>query len=416
MLRKFKRRLIESQEGNIAIIFSLAFPVLVLVAGLGVDSAGFYNQQARMQSVADSTALSVAKEMHLFLERPETLSESGRSRAEALLTQLGLNRRSHDIEVRVDTKQGLAQVVIEMLADSFLPAEIWGSNPIKVTADARTFGEVRLCVLGLSETEESTIALDRGALVTAPDCAVQSNSDDPAAMRAGTGSILLSLFACTSGGYEGSLASFVPPPETDCPVLDDPLALRPPPTVGGCDYLDSMFAVGTHSISPGTYCGGLKIVGDAEVTAEPGTYIITGGSLRVDNHAILQGENVSFYFHDDAAVINFKDRAVIELSAPKEGPMAGILFYENPSAPEGRNFEISSDSARKLLGTIYLPRGVFKGGGNGKIAALSAYTIIVARRIDLEGAQLVVNADYSASDVPVPVGLGPNSTKVRLSR
>jgi hypothetical protein len=96
--------------------------------------------------------------------------------------------------------------------------------------------------------------------------------------------------------------------------------------------------------------------------------------------------------------------------------MAGILFYENPSAPEGRNFEISSDSARKLLGTIYLPRGVFKGGGNGKIAALSAYTIIVARRIDLEGAQLVVNADYSASDVPVPVGLGPNSTKVRLSR
>jgi hypothetical protein len=114
-------------------------------------------------------------------------------------------------------------------------------------------------------------------------------------------------------------------------------------------------------------------------------------------------------------VIKFKDRAVIELGAPKDGPMAGILFFENRAAPEGRNFEISSDSARKLLGTIYLPRGVLKGGGKGRIAAFSAYTIIVAERIDLSGAQLVINADYAASDVPVPVGLGPNNTQVQLS-
>jgi hypothetical protein len=70
---------------------------------------------------------------------------------------------------------------------------------------------------------------------------------------------------------------------------------------------------------------------------------------------------------------------------------------------------------RKLLGTIYLPKVVFKGGGSGKIAALSAYTIIVARRVDLAGAQLVVNADYGSTDVPVPVGLGPNATKVKLT-
>jgi hypothetical protein len=45
-------------------------------------------------------------------------------------------------------------------------------------------------------------------------------------------------------------------------------------------------------------------------------------------------------------VINFKDKAVVELSAPKDGPMAGLLFYENPAAPPDRNFEISSDAAQ----------------------------------------------------------------------
>jgi hypothetical protein len=409
------RRFAESQGGNIALLFSLAFPVLVALAGLAIDSAHFYNQQAHLQSVADATALAVAKEMHLYVDNPDTLKESGESRAETLLAESGLAGQPHVTKVRVDTKEGHAQVEIAMEARSFLPAEIWGDNPIRVIADARTFGDVRLCVLGLDESNADTVELDAGALLTAPECAVQSNSANPDGMSVHGGSVMLSQFTCTSGGYDGSEDSYLPTPETDCPTLEDPLTLREPPTVAGCDYLDVNLASGTHAISPGTYCGGLKLTGNAVVTAEPGIYIMTGGDLRVDNNATLQGEDVSFYFADDTAVINFKDRAVVELSAPRDGPMAGLLFYENPAAPIGRNFEISSDAARKLLGTIYLPRGVFKGGGSGKIAALSAYTIIVARRIDLAGAQLVVNADYGATEVPVPPGLGPNANKVRLS-
>jgi hypothetical protein len=46
----------------------------------------------------------------------------------------------------------------------------------------------------------------------------------------------------------------------------------------------------------------------------------------------------------------------------------------------------------------------------------STYTIIVADKIELEKVNLVINADYAASDVPVPPGLGPKSTAVRLSK
>lgn len=412
---EIRHRFWVSCEGNVALIFSVALPVLLAAGGLAIDSASFYDQQSRLQSVADSTALAVAKEMHLFLENPDTLKESGVNRAEALMAETGLSDLPHSAAVLVDTNQGRAEVEISLEPRSFLPPEMWGGQtPIHVRAAAHTYGDIKLCVLGLDEIKRDTISLTHDAVLTAPECAVQSNSRDPAGMKAQTGSTLVSLYSCTSGGYDGPALSFVPTPETDCPKLDDPLALRAQPEVAGCDFLDVVLAAGTHSIGPGTYCGGLKITGKAVVTAEPGTYIITGGKLRVDKNATLRGEFVGFYFDGPDAVIDFRDTAVVELSAPKDGPLAGILFYEDPSAPEGRNFEISSDSARELLGTIYLPRGTFRGAGSGEIAALSAYTIIVARRIDLEGAQLVVNADYSASEVPVPGGLGPNATKVRL--
>ncbi len=414
----FTRRIAENEGGNVALVFSLALPVFVAVTGLAIDSASFYNQQSSMQAVADSTALAVAKELHLFTEKPTTLEEAGRDKAEAMLAEKGLAGLKHTTGVTVDTKEGVAEVEIVMHANSFLPAEIWGESPIRVTADAHTYGDLRLCVLGLDGNADHTVALDKSAQMEAPECAVQSNSISPLGLSASRGSSLTAQFSCSAGGFNGNddddEGAFEPDPETDCPVLEDPLALRDEPTVGGCDYHKSHFNKGTVSISPGTYCGGIKITGKTTVTAEPGVYIITGGDLRVSNNSSLQGEDVSFFFTDDA-VINFKDKALIELSAPKDGPMAGILFFETRTAPPNRNFEISSDAARKLLGTIYLSQGVFKGGGKGRIADASDYTIIIARRIDVEGSQLIINADYAGSDVPVPDGLGPKSRKVRLS-
>ncbi len=95
--------------------------------------------------------------------------------------------------------------------------------------------------------------------------------------------------------------------------------------------------------------------------------------------------------------------------------MAGILFFENPKAQPGRQFVVDTSGARKLLGTIYLPQGTFRvEGANNIVGAASAYTVIVADQIDIKSATLVINADYGATDVPVPDGLGPKSNQVRL--
>jgi hypothetical protein len=434
---RWMHRLADDCAGNVALIFALVAPILIGLAGLGMDSASFYNQQSRMQSAADAAALAIAKEMHLFVDNPTTLQESGKTHVEALIDELGLAERAHTAHVRLAPEGTHVEVEIAMVVNSFLPAEVWGENPIVVKARAGTYGQERLCVLGLQDKSSDTIKADNGALVTAPDCAIQSNSTDPKGLSAKNLSTLISSYTCSSGGYEGLPIAFVPKPDTDCPVLDDPLAERSPPPVGGCDFLDFKSEKGADTIRPGHYCGGLKISNDADVFAEPGIYVISGGKFEVSNDAKLRGEYVSFYFSDDAATLVFKDKAHVELGAPKDGPMAGILFFEDRSAPLGRSFEITSGSVRKLLGTIYLPRGVFKGdgkdivkkvtnvvggvagalgvGGLGVINEAASYTVIVANKLELIGVNLVINADYAASDVPVPNGIGPNSSKVRLS-
>ena len=139
--------------------------------------------------------------------------------------------------------------------------------------------------------------------------------------------------------------------------------------------------------------------------------------------AVLKGNNVGFYFtgnvpaDDDGrvTVMRFMKELIVEMTAPKDGAMAGLLFNEDRNAPANRRYEVVSDSARRLVGTIYFPRGIFSVSANQSIADKSEYTAVVTRRLELfQAPNLVLNARYNATDVPVPDGLGPNSGVIRL--
>lgn len=413
--KHYGQRISGCEGGHVAVIFGLALPVILGIAAFAIDGVSINRQVSWMQNTADSAALAVAKELHIYRDKPDELTAVGRARVEALLTAAGFAGRPHSVEVSVDQVANTVDVQIAMVAKSFVPGHIWSENPVQVLSVARAFGNARLCVLGLNRSASQTIKAAKGAVITAPECAVQSNSSDPQSLEVIGASRIESAGTCSSGGITGP-DSITPDPETDCPALDDPLSDRPPPNVVGCDFLDFHVEEGVSTISPGTYCGGIKMANKAVVYAEPGIYVITGGKLDLGNKTELLGEKVSFYFADDAATFEFKDNGIVELSAPTDGPMAGILFYENPAAPQGRRFKISSDSARKLLGTIYLPRAILEISGGGKVAQASAYTVILANRIEIETSNLVVNSDYEGSDVPVPDGVGPNSTSTMLER
>ena len=67
---------------------------------------------------------------------------------------------------------------------------------------------------------------------------------------------------------------------------------------------------------------------------------------------------------------------------------------------------ITSDDARVLLGTIYLPVGDLVIDAKKPVVDQSAYTAIIAQHIELNsGPNLILNSNYDATNVPVPEGI-----------
>ena len=204
----------------------------------------------------------------------------------------------------------------------------------------------------------------------------------------------------------GLLGNIDPKPVTDCPPLRDPLADRDAPAVGACDYTDLSHENGNATLSPGVYCGGLKVSGTSKVTLEPGVYVIKDGPLEVSGKAQFSGEDVGFYLAGEKAVLKFSGDTTIRLSGVESGAMAGILLFEDRTVSANRLHLIRSAHADVLTGTIYLPRGLLLVDPNATVSAESAYTAIIANRISLtEGPVLVLNSDYGATRVPVPDGI-----------
>jgi len=227
--------------------------------------------------------------------------------------------------------------------------------------------------------------------------------------------------------------NYTPAPQTDCPVIPDPLAARQPPSIGACSYTNRVVDGGMVTLPPGVYCGGLRITNGAKVTFSPGIFVIKDGPLLVDKDSEVKGINVAFFMSGAGANLVFEEHTTINLTAPKDGPLTGILIFDDPSgaaAPiDNKNYKsyakqgksprehlILSNNARTLLGTVYMPQGRLIIDADKPIADRSAYTVLVVQQLDLySGPNLILNTDYSASDIPVPQGLGPFGGKVLLA-
>jgi hypothetical protein len=63
-----------------------------------------------------------------------------------------------------------------------------------------------------------------------------------------------------------------------------------------------------------------------------------------------------------------------------------------------------------------MPQGEIIIDAMKPIADKSAYTVLVVKQLHLySGPNLILNTDYSATDVPVPMGVGPSGAKIFLS-
>lgn len=414
-IRQQLGRLRGDERGGALIIFGVALPALLMGAGVVVDYGILSEHRTAFQAAADASALAAAREFRLANASATTVQSVAERFA---VTSLRATNHSGTVAASVDLKKMTVTVEINTVARTNI-MHMFGTETVAVgaRATARVLGSASICVIGLEKDKNETIYLEKEAKLEAPECAVYSNSTKAQGLRAMQNSSIRARFICSAGGsYKDKYDSFSPSPTLDCPVMADPLASRPPPPTGGCSATDLKVTT-SMTLSPGTYCGGIRISKAAAVSMNPGIYVFKDGPLDVSGGASLKGANVGLYLNGKGSVIRFDADTRIDLTAPRDGVLAGILFYEDRTSPLNQKHEILSNDAKVLLGTIYLPQNELNIAANKPVAAESAYTIVVARRFTLSaGPTMVLNAKYGSTNIPVPEGVGPGSTAAHLAR
>jgi Flp pilus assembly protein TadG len=422
-------------SANVAVTFALAVPALAAAVAAAVDYGSAAATRSKMQSVADSAATASVRELMLARTDQSRVAAVAKSYVTGALQEVTTN-------VTVDLNAATVKVAIQK---NYTPITggllVKGGVNLSVSATAKLNGTLPLCALALDPSSAETISLQDSAVMNAPGCLVQSNSANKFAMDSRNSAVLNAGLICATGGaLKFASTNFKPQPLTGCPAVPDPLQSRVAPSVGSCNYTNTVIDGMTQMLQPGTYCGGLRVTNGSTVTMAPGTYVITNGPLVVDKGASLKGSYVGIYLSGAKSNLAFDTDSTISLSAPKSGPLAGILVYDDPSGAAApatplasglfcnsmakkaqykappRQHQIYSNNAQNLTGTIYMPKGQILVDASKPIAAYSAYTVLVVAQLHLcAGPTLVLNTDYSATDVPVPPGVGPYGSKIALT-
>lgn len=385
----------------------------VLVTGGVIDFISLDLQRKDVQRAADHAALAAAGELLSGAQAMDRVQEVA-----SIYVSANYSREA-TTQAQMLSKGGGVHVRVSAPPRVFFPGPV-GANAKAVTAEA--VAEVRgekqnICVIALDKDSDGAVSLDETAQINAPNCTVQSNSKRPRGLSVTGGASLKASLICSAGGKNGPLSNYSPDPLLDCPQLADPLATRPPPPVGPCDFHNMKKKDFTGEFSPGVYCNGLSISGASKVKLKPGVYVILEGDFKVDGTSEVTGDGVGFFLSGKNGRFEFTASAKVRLSAPRTGPMAGLLFMEDTTIEKETKHRITSDFVNYLVGTIYLPRGSFLIDAKQDVAEASEFTVLVVRKLELQqGPKLVLNTNYDAIDVPVPNGVGQKLPMPRLTQ
>lgn len=403
---RFAGRLRRSERGSIALKFAFAGPAVILLGVGGIDLMAVHTAKARLQSIADAAALAGAPALALATD-----GSAARERAEAFVRgQMGEWVEAPTYEASYEILDRGGQRAIRVLLRghrtsffaNMLPPGGWN---FVGDATASTAGLTPLCVLISGSNGVKLLNIKDSSQMKAPACLVHSNRD---ILVEGGNITAASVQAVTTAG--GSIS---PSASTGAAPIDDPFAdldLERDPALGVvCSAMELANRVkvssGVHYVQAGRHCGGVEAYGTARVVLAPGEHFFLQGALVVKEDARLEGEDVVLFF-DTASKFDFTDRALVSLDGRKTGPYAGIVM--GAMRDNRQDFVISADHVESLLGVIYVPSARLIVDGDADVARDSAWTVIVAKEMQMKGTpSLFINANYDATDVPVPAGVGP---------
>ena len=398
-----RRNLLRARGGNVALIFALMLPML-LVTGLGaVQLNQVMTDKKRTQDVADSAALMGASQLGVT---PVGADQRAQSYAQAQLADVSASAtvtvaatvgQNNTMTIAVDTQR-------VSFFGNLLPL---GGFHTHVTSTAKGVNTVPLCVLGVAPTLTDTVHVTGTSQLQAGQCLVHSNQSlvaDPAT----------SVLASASEAGTVATGPITPAANLLAPNIADPFAgLNVNPS--SCSGTPTPFNVtggATQTLAAGIHLGAVTVSGGSTLTLGAGDHYFCK-TVTVSGGSTMTGTDVDLIFDSAAAMSLSGNKTAVNLSGRQSGPLAGFVIIADRTYTN--TFTLQSDFITGLTGTVYVPTATLAVQGTGKSGATSPWTVIAAKGVTVNGgAQLVINANYSISNVPVPNGVGNQRQNVQL--
>ena len=403
MVRRYLSELGKDKKGSVALIFGLAVPMLIGFTGLAIDGTFWLKERNKLQSSADSAAISAAQALNLDGAKANLEGEARKMFVKiygsALAGKIRLVVQNPPQSGKEQGNKSAVAVIADADQKSFF-LKVAGIDTIVVAsrAVAKTDGISDACVLGLDPTEDKGFEVTGSADVNL-GCAVASNSTTKESMYISGSAKVTATGATAAGGImvknNAKLETGTGPQKQNAKPMADPYGpqgrnLQAPTLPTACTSKNLKVQKDT-TLSPGRYCGGMDFTGGT-AKLQPGVYILDGGMFKANGNASVIGEGVTIVLTgkgSDSAFIEINGGSTISLHAPKSGtPYDGMVFFQDPAANGGKPGQVNTSTINgnadiDLSGAVYLPNQMLRFTGGS--ASTSKCLQLVALRVQFSG-------------------------------
>ena len=399
------RSLVADERGNVLAMTAVGIPLLLGCAGLAVDTIQWVSAKRELQSAADAAAIAgvygliQTGEMEMAVDRSLARDKSLDPRRAVLAERSPLPLKDDPFAVRVSISSPTKMFFSSMFLER--PPTI----TVEATASVVENGE--FCAFAIGADDRSGLRIEPNSTVQM-DCGIAANSPSAKAVLADGSAKIEAEQIVAFGGIEaeGSQSTRV---RSYGVKQKDPLAERDPPLIpsSGCPNVTvnadaAQTNAGRVVLEPGCY-GNMLI--DGPVFLSDGEYILNRGNLVVGGSADLTCKSCTIFLTSEQAgtdpwsigKVQIDAKAKVKMSAPTQGPNAGLLMYQDRRAAGTRDEienVISGNSFSEYKGLIYFPAQILR------IDAESTPDIqcgrFIGRRLILQGRVLIAKSCSSS--------------------
>jgi Flp pilus assembly protein TadG len=420
---KILRAFAEDRSGITAVTTGILMTTMLGFAAVAIDLGTAYSAKRSAQNAADSAAYSGA-----IGERAGASNVP--DQAKSVAAQYGFTDGQNGAAVTVNmpptsgaytgTAQAVEVIITKPAARFFANFLGAGSSNVRGRAVAVAGANGNGCVIAFDPTAVDSVLVNGNPNVNLSGCSLYANSNNASALLV-NGSASLNADSVNLVGRPGytengnvtvTTAHGIHSGQTP---IADPYAGVGVPSYSGCNYNSQSWNGGTITVqntgTPVVFCNGLTINGNANVTFQPGVYIIDRGVLAINGGATVSAVGVTFVLTSSSgsnyatALINGNE--TLTAVAPTSGATAGIFMYQDRRAAAGFTDTINGDSSATIKGALYFPEQTVIFNGNNSTDQ-GGCTQILADKVSFGGN---VRIDANCSGVGVK-SIGGVATKL----